>query len=108
MNHKTSIENFLKNKFKDEKHQLELLRSDNNVLYHGIKIENAVKGLKDGVLEPRTTQRYWDDGRCLRDDNPDYNKSGWMYGWSTSRDRFLASTFGGVLMVFDRDKEGRF
>jgi len=104
MTKNNDIKSFLENKFSSENFALEGIRSDNNILYHGVKIEHAVDAIKKGHLEPRTTQRYWEDGRYLKDDHPDYEDSGWLYGWSTSRDKFLASTFGGVLFVFDKDK----
>lgn len=102
----SNIENFLRKKIiTSNEVELDNLKVNGDVLFHGIKIEHAEKALLENkYLEARTTQRYWKDGRYLQDNHPDYEESGWMYGWSMSRDKYLASSFGNVLFIFDKKK----
>lgn len=76
----------------------------NNPLWHGIKLENAVKVLESGIIEARTTQRYWLDGRIRKDDSSDYETSKIMKGWSMSRDFYFAGAWSGVVLENDKDR----
>lgn len=83
--------------------KLEELRFNSNVLYHGISHENFEKWL---FLESKigtTSQRYWHDGKIRDDSSLDYEDSYWMFGWSMSRDKYLASKFADVLIIFDKN-----
>lgn len=95
---------FLKTKKTKKIINLNDLNIKNDVLWHGLKLENAALGIDNGYLPPKTTQRYWIDGRYLKDDHQDYEKSGWMFGWSTTRERNFAGSWGGVVFIFDRKK----
>lgn len=75
-----------------------------NPLYHGVKIENAVKILDEKVLSARTTQRYWPDGIRRKDKDPEYESSFIMKGWSTSRDFYFAGAWSGVVFVLDKEE----
>ena len=74
------------------------------VLFHGMNYEFFEKLIEKQKMPPKTSQRFWSDGRYLKDNHPDYEKSGWMFGWSMSRSKELAACFGEVLIVFDRKK----
>lgn len=99
----TPIE-FLKSKKEKNIINLNNLKVKKDVLWHGIKLEHASEGITNGYLPARTTQRYWEDGRYLKDNHEDYEKSGWMFGWSTTRDRNYAGSWGDVVFLFDRKK----
>lgn len=83
--------------------KLEELRFNRSVLYHGIRHENFEKWLFLGSKIGTTSQRYWHDGKIRDDSHHDYEQSYWMFGWSMSRDKYLASKFADILIVFDRD-----
>lgn len=73
-----------------------------NRLYHSLKPDFAVQALTKNLLEGRTTQRFWPDGRRLKDNNPEYDNSFWFKGISTTRDRQFAE--GWNMVVFELDK----
>lgn len=107
MNINKDIQKFLKHKIdklKSETINLNDMRFKDPSLFHGSKIEHAAANLKRGYSIGRTQQRYWDDGRVLKDDHEDYYKSGWMYGWSMTREKNFAGQFSDVLFIFDKNK----
>lgn len=106
---KKNIKTFLQNKIdekkaKEESINLNDLKFNSPVLFHASKIEHAASNIKRGYSKGRTVQRYWEDGRVLKDDHKDYNKSGWLHGWSMTRERNYAGVFGDVVFVFDKNK----
>lgn len=71
-------------------------------IWHAIKIEHVDKIFTQGFLEARTTQRYWPDGHVYRDNQGDtYENSHYMKGWSMTRDRDYAFTWGCVILLLD-------
>jgi hypothetical protein len=106
---KTPIKSFLqkkidKKKEKEESINLNNLKFNCPVLFHASKIEHAASNIKRGYSKGRTVQRYWTDGRILKDNHKDYEKSGWLHGWSMTRERNYAGVFGDVVFVFDKNK----
>ena len=79
-----------------------------NILYHGIMLHHFLQCLEDGgKLKGRTSQRKFLDGKLRRDRDEDYDdleNLRWMYGWSMSRCLNVSKRFGGVVLVFDRNK----
>lgn len=83
----------------------ELFEFQQASLWHSMDKNHAVEILKTGVWKPRTTQRYWDDGRRRTEDEPDYKSHGkWMKGFSLTRDPFYAMQWKDVMFQFDSDK----
>lgn len=73
-------------------------------LWHGMKTEHFLKALEDGSLLARTMQRYWKGGGIVFDDqHEEYEKSFWMKGWSTTRDRNYAMGWGDVVLLLDEE-----
>ncbi|ASV44124.1 hypothetical protein PBI_SCTP2_109 [Salicola phage SCTP-2] len=75
-----------------------------NLLYHGVRIEYAVEQLKNNSIEGHTNQRVWYDGLRRTEDDPEYQQSWTLSGLSATRDISIASGFGDVIYVFNRDK----
>lgn len=101
------LKKFLENKLVEEKYFLTNNienKSSRQSLWHGIKIENAKTALENMKLEPHTSQRYWPDGKRLKDDHPNYEDSFWMYGWSMTRKKEYAMNWAGVVFEFDHEK----
>jgi len=73
-------------------------------LYHAIKSENAILALKEDKLGGYSIQRFWPDGKRLKDDNPEYNTSNFMRGISVTRDIEYANKWNDVIFVFDPNK----
>jgi hypothetical protein len=73
-------------------------------LFHAMKPEYALAALERGYLEPRTSHRFWLDGKRRKDDAPDYESSSWMKGFSFTRSKEYAEKWGLVVLEFDRDK----
>lgn len=73
-------------------------------IWHSIKVENIASILNSGVLEARTTQRYWQNGMVYRDNQGKaYHDSHYMKGWSMTRDKDYA--FGWACITFLLDWE---
>lgn len=72
------------------------------MLWHGVSIFKVMDILNRGFFEAHTTQRFWTDGIRRKDNDPIYNDSKWMYGWSMSRDLSVSKNFGFVIFAFDR------
>jgi len=73
-------------------------------LYHAIKSDRAVKALEENKLGGYSTQRIWDDGKHFKDDQPEYDKSNFMRGISTSRDIDYCANWNDIIFIFDQDK----
>lgn len=70
-------------------------------VWHAMTFENAEKAVDEMVLKPYTSQRYWPDGRRRKDNEPDYEDSYWMYGWSMTRNKEFAMNWKGVVLELD-------
>lgn len=74
-------------------------------LYHGYNdIANAVMALKNNEMLATTPQRFWAKGARYPDNHPEYRKSFWMKGISTTRDLRYAMGWGNVVFVLDQAK----
>lgn len=73
-------------------------------LWHGIKLNHAAEQLKAGVLDAHTSHRYWPDGIRRKENDPLYESSFWMYGWSMTRKREYACSWGTVVFELDAEK----
>jgi hypothetical protein len=88
---------------------IDFMRSMNNqgarqTLWHGLKVSHAAKQLEQGVLEAHTSHRYWPDGIRRKENDPLYEDSFWMYGWSMTRKREYACGWGSVVFELDAEK----
>jgi hypothetical protein len=90
-----SIRKYLKNKIE--------LKENYESLYHGVKLEVAVKIIESDEMKGSTTQRYWQDGKVRKDDDPDYETSKWMKGWSMTRSFDFAFLWSGIVFEFDKN-----
>lgn len=91
------IEKFLNNKINNQK------KSTNNPLYHGVKLDIAIKLLETNEMQGSTIQRYWEDGKVRKDDDPDYETSKWMKGWSMTRSFNFALFWSGIVFEFEKE-----
>lgn len=82
----------------------QLIEGRDAPLYHGVRHNHAIKQLQANKIEGRTTQRFWPDGRRLRDDHPDYKNSFWLKGVSTTRTLAYAQNWADVVYVLDQRK----
>lgn len=73
-------------------------------LWHAANLEKTATILDNGYLEAHTSHRYWPDGIRRKEDDPLYENSCWMYGWSMTRKREYAQGWNGVLFEFDSQK----
>jgi hypothetical protein len=73
-------------------------------LYHSLKEDRAIKSLKENKLGGYSMQRYWKGGKRYKDDHPEYEKSIWMRGISTSRDIEYCAKWNNIIFVFDQSK----
>lgn len=80
------------------------LQSSRQSLWHAISVENASVRLEEGSLKPFTSHRYWGDGIRRKEDDPLYDDSYWMYGWSMTRKREYAFQWNSVVLEFDAEK----
>jgi len=82
----------------------QLIEGRDAPLYHGVSAYYAIEQLQKNRIEGRTTQRFWPDGRRLKDNHPDYNDSFWLKGISLTRSLAYAQHMGGVVYVLDQAK----
>ena len=73
-------------------------------LFHGMNIDRAIDFIKSGKMKGYTAQRFWEDGIYRKENDPEYNSSKWMFGWSFSRCKYKSSKFGKIVFSFDRKK----
>jgi len=73
-------------------------------VWHAIGDEHIIQILDNMTLEPYTKQRYWDDGLRRKDNDPDYEDSKWMYGWSMTRKKEYAMGWNSIVVELDLDK----
>jgi len=102
------IKAFLENKLLSDKDFLTNTIKNNDSsrqsVWHAINAENIIGILDDMKLKPYTSQRYWPDGKRLKDNHPEYEDSFWMYGWSTTRNKEYAMSWNSVVFELDIDK----
>ena len=73
-------------------------------LYHAIKSDRAIKALEENKLGGYSTQRTWEGGKRLKDDQPGYDESDYIRGISTSRDIDYCAKWNDIIFIFDQDK----
>lgn len=74
-------------------------------LWHGVKFKNTMNIFNKNCIEARTTQRYWKEGQFFFDDQrTEYEKSFFLKGWSTTRSKFYAMSWGEVVFLLDEEK----
>lgn len=71
-------------------------------LYHGVRFDYAIDQLENNRIEGRTTQRFWPDGRRLKDNDPEYENSFWLKGVSLTRDIDYAKHWADIIYVLDQ------
>lgn len=103
-----NIQDFLKNKQLSDKefvtNNISNLESSRQSIWQGLKLEHMSSILTSMKLDPHTRHRYWPDGIRLKEDHPNYEKSFWMYGWSTTRKKEFAMNWGDVVFELDHSK----
>lgn len=82
----------------------QLVSSNENVLFHGVKANHALEQLNKGLIEGYTHQRYWIDGLRRKDNHPEYESSYILKGISTTRDLEYAKKWGQVIYILDKEK----
>lgn len=78
--------------------------SSRQTLWHAINFEKAIKCLEQDFLKPYTSHRYWPDGKVRKDNDPLYENSYWMYGWSMTRKKEYAFSWNSVVFEFDAEE----
>jgi hypothetical protein len=82
----------------------QLNESTNSFVYLGFReVEWATLALENNRLIAKSTQRFWDDGKRRKDDDPEYRNSYWMKGISTTRDLYFAQSWGDVAFKLNKD-----
>lgn len=82
---------------------VEITEGRDALLYHGYNDpENFVTAMKTDQMAGFTTQRYWDDGKRRKDNDPEYQGSNWMKGVSFTRDPRFAMRWGRVMIAVDQ------
>ena len=89
-----SIQKYLKDKLEN--------KGKYTSLYHGVNLEVAAQIIDNDKMEARTNQRYWEDGKKRKDNDPDYETSKWMKGWSMTRTFDYAFLWSGLVLEFDK------
>lgn len=79
-----------------------LLEGRDAPLYHGVRFDYAIEQLQKNRIEGRTSQRFWPDGRRLKDNHPEYEDSFWLKGVSLTRDIKYAQHMGDIVYVIDQ------
>lgn len=77
---------------------------DTSCVFHATKLQYILEALSEGKIHGRTGQRYWEDGKRRKDNDPEYNDSYWMKGISTTRSLEYASNWADVVLVLDLEK----
>lgn len=80
------------------------INSNRQSLWHAIHLKNIHSVLKNNKLDPYTSHRYWADGKRRKEDDPLYEDSFWMYGWSMTRKKEYAFNWNGIVLELDTDK----
>lgn len=74
-------------------------------IWHAIKQQHIESIFSKNHLEARTVQRHWSDGMTYRDNQGDiYQNSHYMKGWSMTRDKDYAFSWGSVALLLDWEK----
>ena len=74
---------------------------DSSCVFHAIKLQYILEIISEGKIHGRTGQRYWDDGKRRKDNDPEYNDSYWMKGISTTRSLEYAANWADIVLVLD-------
>lgn len=82
----------------------ELFESYRAPLYHALSAEHAITALIEDRLLATSSQRFWSNGKRLKDNHPDYKKSFWRKGISLTRDIRFALSWNVVVFVLDTTK----
>lgn len=82
----------------------QLIEGRDAPLYHGVAHRNAIQQLQQDFIQGLTNQRFWPDGRRLRDNHLEYEDSFWLRGISTTRDQNYAKDWADVVYVLDQSK----
>lgn len=83
----------------------ELVEGRDAPLYRGFsELKYFAQAMRENRLVGSSSQRYWDDGRRRKDDEPDYRDSNWMKGLSFTRDKHFAMRWGGAVIAVDQSK----
>lgn len=73
-------------------------------LYHAIEFKKGEKAIRSNKLDCYSFQRIWDEGKRLKDDDPEYYKSKYLRGISLSRDIEYAKGWNNIVFEFDQSK----
>jgi hypothetical protein len=73
-------------------------------LYHGVMHTHAISHLTNNRIEGRTTQRFWPDGRRLKDNHKEYKDSFWLKGVSLTRTKSYAQHWRDIVFELDQTK----
>lgn len=84
--------------------EFKIFESNRAKLYHGIKIEYAINALENNKLDTYTFQRFWPNGKRLKDNDPEYNNSHYYRGLSLTRDIKYAMDWSDIIFVFNTNK----
>jgi len=83
------------------RHQ-QLIEGRDAPLWHGVAHYHSINQLNQNFIEGTTTQRFWPDGRRLKDNHPDYRDSFWLKGVSLTRDIKYAQGWGDIVYEIDQ------
>lgn len=84
---------------------LKNLSKNHLLLFHGLKPKFAKIALDNNELVGHSLQKIWKNWNRYQDNHPDYDKSDYLRGISTTRDIDYAEKFGGgIIFVFDKNK----
>lgn len=73
-------------------------------VFHAVDSKYVIDQLKSDKIKATSTQRYWLDGKKRLDNDPEYRKSFWMVGVSTTRDINFAKSWHDVIYELDLEK----
>lgn len=80
------------------------LFASTSFIYHALKnCRYAALAIQKNELLATSTQRFWDTGERLKDNDPRYENSYWMKGVSVTRDYHYAFSWGEVVFVLDKN-----
>lgn len=78
--------------------------SSRQTIWHAVKLKHAAEQIISGKMNPHTRHRYWPDGKRRKEDDPLYEGSYWMYGWSMTREKKYAFNWSDVVFELDAEK----
>lgn len=83
---------------------LKSVGGERNIVYHAVKLEFVPQILSERKILGYSYQRYWEDGKRRKDDDPAYDESFYMKGISTTRSLEYAVNWGSVVFILDLDE----